>query len=154
MVKSARLQPMSGIFCFACVCSLTCVLMCLETHPRHTVLIAVLLSSNSLDKCVCGVLAGGHHTLSFACMNDDDVMIALLAPISPRLAADHGCMCWYVAVVQVEDVMFLLRKDSRKFARVRELLHARDAIRQAREAFKEDDLEAAPAPEEGTQPAD
>ncbi|XP_022082109.1 transcription initiation factor TFIID subunit 13-like [Acanthaster planci] len=39
--------------------------------------------------------------------------------------------------VQVEDIIFLIRKDSRKYARVKELLMMNEELKKARKAFDE-----------------
>nr|XP_034492597.1 transcription initiation factor TFIID subunit 13-like [Marmota flaviventris] len=39
--------------------------------------------------------------------------------------------------VQVEDIVFLIQKDPRKFARVKDLLTMNEALKQARKAFDE-----------------
>ena len=39
--------------------------------------------------------------------------------------------------VQVEDMIFLIRKDSRKYARVKDLLMMNEELKKARKAFDE-----------------
>ena len=39
--------------------------------------------------------------------------------------------------VQVEDMVFLVRKDTRKFARVKDLLTMKEELKKARKAFDE-----------------
>jgi transcription initiation factor TFIID subunit 13 len=39
--------------------------------------------------------------------------------------------------VQVEDIVFLVRKDSRKYARVKDLLTMNEELKKARKAFDE-----------------
>ena len=39
--------------------------------------------------------------------------------------------------VQVEDIVFLIRKDPRKFARVKDLLTMNDDLKRSRKAFDE-----------------
>ena len=39
--------------------------------------------------------------------------------------------------VQVEDIVFLIRKDPRKFARVKDLLTMNEGLKRARKAFDE-----------------
>ena len=39
--------------------------------------------------------------------------------------------------VQVEDIIFMIRKDSRKYARVKELLMMNEELKKARKAFDE-----------------
>ena len=39
--------------------------------------------------------------------------------------------------VQVEDIIFLIRKDARKYSRVRELLMMNEELKKARKAFDE-----------------
>ena len=39
--------------------------------------------------------------------------------------------------VQVEDIIFLVRKDARKFARVKDLLTMNEELKRARKAFDE-----------------
>ena len=39
--------------------------------------------------------------------------------------------------VQVEDIIFLIRKDSRKYARVKDLLMMNEELKKARKAFDE-----------------
>lgn len=39
--------------------------------------------------------------------------------------------------VQVEDIMYLVRKDKRKYARVKELLSMNEELKKARKAFDE-----------------
>lgn len=39
--------------------------------------------------------------------------------------------------VQVEDIVFLVRKDSRKYARVKDLLTMNEELKRARKAFDE-----------------
>jgi transcription initiation factor TFIID subunit 13 len=39
--------------------------------------------------------------------------------------------------VQVEDIMYLVRKDKRKYARVKELLNMNEELKKARKAFDE-----------------
>lgn len=39
--------------------------------------------------------------------------------------------------VQVEDILYLVRKDKRKYARVKELLNMNEELKKARKAFDE-----------------
>jgi len=41
--------------------------------------------------------------------------------------------------LRTEDLVFLIRKDKKKYARVRELLRMHDELKRARKAFDEDE---------------
>jgi len=41
--------------------------------------------------------------------------------------------------VQVEDIMFVVRKDAQKYARVKDLLNMKEELKKARKAFDDDE---------------
>lgn len=49
--------------------------------------------------------------------------------------------------LRTEDLMFILRKDKKKYARMQELLYMNEELKRARKAFDADEFEGPPEPE-------
>lgn len=67
----------------------------------------------------------------------EDIVIEYVTCMAHRAGA-HAAL---KGKVGVEDILYLVRKDQRKWARIKELLEMQAVIKEARKAFEEEDLE-------------
>lgn len=67
----------------------------------------------------------------------EDIVVEYVTCMAHRAGAQAALK----GKVGVEDILFLVRKDQRKWARIKELLEMQAVIKEARKAFEEEDLE-------------
>ncbi|KAB0364495.1 hypothetical protein FD754_008651 [Muntiacus muntjak] len=76
---------------------------------------------------------GDDQNLYTESVDIEDLVIELITKMTRKAKSIGGSHGW----VQVEDIIFLIRKEPRKFARVKDLLTMNDDLKRARKAFDE-----------------
>ncbi|KAJ8973515.1 hypothetical protein NQ317_000443 [Molorchus minor] len=74
---------------------------------------------------------------NFEQFEEDDAADAALALCSAGQMTHKAMEIGRTGRVQVEDIVFLVRKDPRKYARVKDLLTMNEELKRARKAFDE-----------------